>query len=329
MPSAPLPKNETLRLNTLHSYSILDSLPEHELDDITSLASYICDTPISLISLVDNDRQWFKAKVGLDVDQTPRTESFCAHTLADGQTMIVEDASSDKRFAENPLVTGNPRIRFYAGAPLIAPNGSVLGSLCVIDTKPKTLSSRQVKALETLSRQVMTLFALRLAAIETKRAAAALMQSEKLAAVGRLASSMAHEINNPLEAVTNLMYLCRQNAVNPAVAGWLDEAELELRRISIIANQTLRFHKQSTKPQPATCTSLFSTVLNLYESSKQVPSRTAFGEHAAKNKSSCQTTRSRLNSGVSSKTAVEMTVCWKGWKTMKLFPTLPTDLGNR
>ena len=266
MPAAPIPRNEALRLQTLDRYAVLDTLPEQELDDITELASFICDAPISLISLVDRDRQWFKSRVGLDAEETDRSESFCAHILIDAQPLIVEDTLSDTRFAENPLVLGQPGIRFYAGAPLVAPNGHILGSLCVIDTKPRSLSSRQVNALSALSRQVMSVFESRLRLIESQKTSAALMQSEKLAAVGRVASSMAHEINNPLESVTNLLYLSRQNAVNPEVKQWLDEAEIELRRISIIANQTLRFHKQSTKPQAITCLSLFSTTLNLYES---------------------------------------------------------------
>ncbi len=123
--------------------------------------------------------------------------------LSDGQPLVVEDARSDLRFADNPLVLGDPSIRFYAGAPLKTPDGHVIGSLCVIDTKPRSLSSRQAKALTALARQVMVVLQTRLAAIEAKHASAALVQSEKLAAVGRLASSMAHEINNPLEAVTN------------------------------------------------------------------------------------------------------------------------------
>jgi len=205
MMSAPIPKNEASRQQTLDRYAILGSLPEQELDDITELASFICDTPISLISLVDKDRQWFKSRVGLDAEQTHRSESFCAHILANNQTLIVQDTLEDERFAENPLVSGDPGIRFYAGAPLVAPNGHILGSLCVIDTKPRSLSARQVNALESLSRQVMTVFESRLGLIEHQRTSSALMQSEKLAAVGRVASSMAHEINNPLEAVTNLL----------------------------------------------------------------------------------------------------------------------------
>jgi signal transduction histidine kinase len=266
MPAAAIPQNEASRLRTLRRYSLLDSLPEQEFDDITELASFICDTPISLISLVDEDRQWFKSKVGVEEQQTPRSESFCAHILISGKMLIVEDTLSDSRFADNPLVVGQPCIRFYAGAPLVAPNGHILGSLCVIDRKPRTLSPRQISALEALSRQVISAFESRQRFDEAQKAAAALMQIEKLAAVGRVASSMAHEINNPLEAVTNLLYLSRQHATHPAVQGWLDEAEIELRRISIIANQTLRFHKQSTKPEATTCLSMFRTTLNLYAS---------------------------------------------------------------
>lgn len=266
MPASPKPENEASRLETLRSYSLLDSLPEPEFDDITELASFICDTPISLISLVEDERQWFKSRVGLTAGETGRAESFCAHLLGTGETLVVEDTLTDSRFAANPLVLGQPGIRFYAGAPLIAPNGHVLGSLCVIDQKPRTLSPQQLSALQALSRQVMSAFESRRRLLDNKRTAAALMQSEKLAAVGRVAASMAHEINNPLEAVTNLLYLCRLHAIHSGVKEWLEQADLELRRISIIANQTLRFHKQSTKPRPISCTDLFSSTLNLYES---------------------------------------------------------------
>ena len=265
MPEAQLPQDEALRLQTLRAYSLLDTLPEREFDDITALAAFLCDTPIAIISLVDKNRQWFKSRVGLELQETGRAESLCAHHLVDAQTFIVEDASADTRFAENRFVLEEPRIRFYAGAPLIADNGLVLGSLCVIDTKPRTLSAGQIQALEALSRQVIAAAESRLRLVEAQQATAALMQTEKLAAVGRLASSMAHEINNPLEAVTNLLYLSRLHAVNDDVKEWLGAAEVELRRIAAIANQALRFHKQSTRPQPITCLSLFSSVLELHE----------------------------------------------------------------
>ncbi|MGA7156712.1 MAG: GAF domain-containing sensor histidine kinase [Acidobacteriaceae bacterium] len=265
MPPAPIPQNEASRLATLRRYSILDSLSEPEFDDASALAASICGTPVSLVSLIDRDRQWFKAAHGTNLTETPRTQSFCAYTLLEPKTLIVRDAQTDPRFSDNPLVTGNPRIRFYAGSPIVAPNGQVLGTLCVIDTHPRDLTPTQISALEALSRQVMALIESRANLIENKRAIAALIQSEKLAAVGRLASSMAHEINNPLEAITNLLYLCRGHAISPDVQQWLDEAELELRRISLLANQTLRFHRQSTRPHEISCLNLFAPTLDLYE----------------------------------------------------------------
>ncbi len=266
MPSAPIPVNDSARLAALREYAILDTLPEQAYDDLTSLASFIGGTPISLISLVDEERQWFKSSVGLGTRETPRDQSFCAYTIADAKTLIVEDTLLDPRFSNNPLVSGEPGIRFYAGAPLLDPHGHVLGTICLIDNKPHEISAAQVSALEALSRQVMQLLEVRRGVLERQKAAKALMQSEKLAAVGRLASSMAHEINNPLEAVTNLLYLSRQRATDPDIESWLDQADQELRRVSVIANQMLRFHKQVSKPQAITCHRLFSTTLSVYES---------------------------------------------------------------
>ncbi len=166
---AALPLNETARVETLHRSGWLDSLPEQAYDDITLLASQICDAPIALMSLVDGDRQWFKSKIGLDASETPREYSFCAHAILEPQhLLIVPDARLDPRFSGNPLVTQNPKIRFYAGAPLVTAEGHALGSLCVIDQMPRQLSEPQMGALQALSRQVMAQWTLREQAREMK-----------------------------------------------------------------------------------------------------------------------------------------------------------------
>ncbi|HZG38024.1 MAG TPA: GAF domain-containing protein [Nodosilinea sp.] len=152
---ANIPTQEAARLEALRQYKVLDTPAERSYDDITALAAFICDVPIALISLVDAERQWFKSAVGLVVQETSRDVSFCAHAILRPAIMIVNDASGDERFADNPLVTGEPGIRFYAGVPLISPEEQPLGTLCVIDRKPRTLNDHQIKALDALARQVV------------------------------------------------------------------------------------------------------------------------------------------------------------------------------
>jgi len=168
--SAPFPKNETKRLEALRSYKILDTAAEQDFDEFTFLASSICGAPVSLMSLVDAERQWFKSRRGLDAAETPREQSFCAHAILGTDVMLVEDATADERFAQNPLVTGGPNIRFYAGAPLIDKDGNGLGTLCVIDSKPRSLTAEQSKSLEALSRLLVS-------RMELRRVSAALAES--------------------------------------------------------------------------------------------------------------------------------------------------------
>jgi anti-sigma regulatory factor (Ser/Thr protein kinase) len=153
--------NEKARLQALHRYKILDTDPEKAFDDLTLLASQICETPVALITLIDSNRQWFKSKVGVSVSETPREISFCATAIQQPDLFVVPDASKDPRFSANPFVVSDPKIRFYAGAPYTSSDGHRLGTLCVVDVVPRQLTSDQENALLALSRQVQAQFELR------------------------------------------------------------------------------------------------------------------------------------------------------------------------
>src|SRR3989442_9414978 len=161
MTPARIPENEKKRLKVLWQYSVLDSVPEEIFDDLTELAARICEAPIALITLVDEDRQWFKSKVGVSLNETSRDISFCAHAITQPELFIVPDATKDERFAHNPLVTSEPKVRFYAGAPLVTPDGYALGTLCVIDKVARELRPEQKQALRILARHVMSQLELR------------------------------------------------------------------------------------------------------------------------------------------------------------------------
>jgi PAS domain S-box-containing protein len=385
---------EIERLEVLRQSGVLDSAAEARYDDITRLAALICGTPISLISFVDKDRQWFKSQVGLGTTETPRSQSFCAHTIGPKTTLVVPDATADSRFSSNPLVLGDPNIRFYAGAPIVEKGGHVLGTVCVIDTEARQLSREQISALESLARQVQalleqrdTVFRLEAALAlskETERRLAeaaaivdssddailskdlngiitswnlsahrifgysseemigtsilkliptelhsdealiiakvrageriehfetlrltkdgrrldvsltvspvkdehgrvigaskilrdtsgrkqiekSLLQVEKIAAAGRMASTIAHEVNNPLEAITNLLYLLRPLVNDKEGIEYLATAESEIARVAHIAKQTLGFYRELPAASLYSVSELVQQAITIYQ----------------------------------------------------------------
>lgn len=205
MISPQIPHNEKERLDALLAYKILDSAPEKDFDDIVKLASEICQTPISTITLVDKDRQWFKSKIGLEFSEGARETSFCAHTLNNPrEIMIVPDSLEDDRFYDNPSVIGHPHVRCYVGVPLVDPNGYALGSLCVVDNHPRNLDNFQILALEKLANQVINLLELRKKNFQLMENHNMLLSKYK--DLEQFASIVSHDIKSPLN---NIMMLAK------------------------------------------------------------------------------------------------------------------------
>lgn len=195
-----LPENEIERLEALESYKIMDSLPENSFDEITRLASQICDTPIALISLVDEKRQWFKSRHGLKTPQTNKDYAFCAHAILNpNEVMVVQNSLQDERFKSNPLAVGNPHVIFYTGVPLVTPDGYPLGTLCVIGNHPKKLTVAQVDGLKVLAHQVMNQLELRKKIDELNETSRNLQESYQY--LERFAVMASHDIKTPLTSI--------------------------------------------------------------------------------------------------------------------------------
>ena len=205
---------EADRLAALRRYKILDTEPEQRFDDLALLASQICGTPMALISLVDRDRQWFKARVGVDVPQTPRDIAFCAHAIEQPDLFVVPDALKDARFRDNPLVRAEPRIRFYAGAPLVTTGGNALGTICVLDREPRVLTRAQQDALEALKRQVVAQLDLRLSLDELAAALAARDEAEQRQ--DRLIAELRGALDS-VERLSSILPYCSECEINMVV----------------------------------------------------------------------------------------------------------------
>ncbi|CBW26374.1 putative histidine kinase/response regulator fusion protein [Halobacteriovorax marinus SJ] len=184
MKKAPIPENDKLRIDALKRFQILDTEAEKEFDDIVMIAANLCQTKIALISLIDLERQWFKANYGLAAKETPRDVSYCGHAIMSDEPLIVEDASLDERFCDNPLLTGEPHVRFYVGIPLVTEDGFRLGTLCVIDHEPKKITEEQLTALKALARNVMALLIQRVKNLELVKTKEQLQEVERMASAG-------------------------------------------------------------------------------------------------------------------------------------------------
>lgn len=264
MKVAPHLKNEEDRLAALFHYRILDTEAEAEFDDFTQLASHITGYPMALISLVDQQRQWFKSRFGLDALETPRDISFCGHAIEGHVVFEVVDALQDERFFNNPLVTSGPRIRSYVGAPLLTEQGHAVGTLCVLDSAPRTLTEDQKQALQALARQVMRQMDLRLLITREKVARQEIFElnadlerrvQERTADLERttadlqaLSYSLAHDLRQPLISMSGYSHLLLQQARSDKEKHYLERIASGINQINVRADALLYFANLSRTP---------------------------------------------------------------------------------
>ncbi len=274
METPAIPKNEKDRLKALGSYQILDTLSEKDYNDITALASEICDTPISLVTLIDKDRQWFKSSHGIEVSETPRDISFCAHAINTPNRLFeVENTKEDKRFYDNPLVTGETNVGFYAGVPLVNSNGFALGTLCVIDNKPKKLNEKQKEALDILAKQTMNLLELRKRNKEY-RATNKKLQTKK-EEIEKFAYHAAHDLKSPLNNIEGFIDLLQNgnaSSLNDQQIKILEIIKSSAQQLKVLITDLLELSKvdklTEMKKTEISFKSFILNVVNLLEGSK-------------------------------------------------------------
>lgn len=236
MNAIEVPQNEEKRLKALDEYKILDTLPEEDYDAIAKIASHICDTPIALVSLIDKDRQWFKANYGINERETPRQISFCSHSILEPNDLfIINDATKDDRFSNNPLTTGDPNVIFYAGAPLNTDDGFSLGTLCVIDNEPRDLNDSQKKALKLLANQVVNLLELRKKNSELSKTNKTI--SDLNQQLDKFAYQLTHNLKSPISGVNFLIDVIKQDfAKDFESTGALNYVDLIADRMAYMGN---------------------------------------------------------------------------------------------
>lgn len=248
MPAAPIPENDDDRLADLHYYRILDTPPEESFNELTRLAAYLCQTPVSLISLVDKHRQWAKAACGFEASETPRQQAFCSYTVLGNIPFIVEDATIDARVKDNPFVQTEPKIRFYAGIPLISPRGYSIGSLCVIDFVPKTLNKNQIDGLKTLASQVMYLLESRLFSEKITHYTTVLEDAHFQALEANQAKSqflamISHDIRTPLHGIIGALDLLSDSGLSRQQQQYVTTANISAQILQAIISDVLDFSK--------------------------------------------------------------------------------------
>jgi two-component sensor histidine kinase len=237
---------EERRLKALYRLGILDTPRERKFDDVVEIAAMFCQTPIAVISLVDEHRQWFKAEVGFDRREMPVETSFCAHAILENDLVVVDDLSQDKRFADNPLVTGEPHLRFYAAAPLVSDEGLPLGTLCVYDHKPRTLDEEQRRLLKVLAQQVVAQFRLnQVEGIEKVSASLSSLLTEQQQLISRneiLRREIDHRVRNSLQLIADFLSAQGTSTGDPEVAAQLKEAR---NRVMAVASVHDRLHRSA------------------------------------------------------------------------------------